>query len=83
MLRQASTGGRPVRSICTDRTDFEMLKAYRTRSIVNFSFCLNRMHMSMKNKKKPFLQLNMDESSIGAVYKIKKDIKKGHPKKIM
>ena len=30
MLRQAWTGGRPVSSICTDRTDFEMLKAYRT-----------------------------------------------------
>ena len=30
MLRQAWTGGRPVSSICTDRTDFEILKAYRT-----------------------------------------------------
>ena len=30
MFRQAWTGGSPANSICTDRTDFEMLQAYRT-----------------------------------------------------
>ena len=29
MLRQAWTGGRPVSSICTDRTDFEMRETDR------------------------------------------------------
>ena len=33
MLRRAGTGGRPESSICTVRTDFKMLKTYRTNVI--------------------------------------------------
>ena len=32
ILKQVRTGGRPVSSFCTDRSDFEMLKVYRTQT---------------------------------------------------
>ena len=41
MLRQAWTGERPVSSICTDRTDFEMLKTYRTNVLKLYSYNRN------------------------------------------
>ena len=51
VLRQAWTGGRPVSSILTDRTEFEMLKAYRSNVCLDITQERNFENIDMYKKK--------------------------------